>query len=485
MRGGGPSLGLWSVVLQWSRFGIAALVFLIIARWLDLAEIGAFAVAAAPLRFLQVAHRTGITDAVIVLRTGPNKSRNTDALFVWSLLVSFFSSGVLLFAANLTSEFSTSAAEIAAMMTYLAAVPLLNGLAAVPEGILRRNLRIRALALRTLAVQLCAAVASVLAAAQGLGAWSLVLFLLVNGGLGAITAGVLARWRPRSLPTRADMRRTTPLFMLLCGQGLAANALQPMLQLGVGIWLGMADAGAFQIALRFLGLLDAVAVAPMRFLALPVLSALGTSSRNRVAMMVRAQRLTMLVIAPVYFGAAAVAPSILLVFVGSDHATASAALLQILCVVGFANAACMVLMQASIADGHARLALWRSLALLLLSAVFAWPALGTSVVAVAIAAALAALCVSVLVYIVVPPRLGFSTAQSLTVIAPLILSGLMMAVVVFVVQFLDVLPDVPSAISLGFLGIGGVATYAFFIRILARTALLDFRLAVAASEPGA
>ena len=485
MKGRGPFLGLWSVVLQWSRFGIAAIVFLVIARWLSLAEIGSFAVAAAPLRLLLVIHRNGITDAVIVKRAGANKARDTDALFALSLIAALVSSVTLLLGAYLASGLSALSDDIFAMMAYLALVPLLTGIAAVPEGILRHGLRIRALALRTLAVQSCAAAAAIIAASQGLGAWSMVIFLLVNAGLGAISTSVLARWCPGRLPDGAEIRRSLSLVLLLSGQGLTATALQPILQFGVGVWLGMADAGAFQIALRFLGLLDAIAVAPLRFLALPLLTAVATSLGNPVSLMLRGLRLATLVIAPVYLGAAAVAPTILMLFVGSDHAASSVLLLQIFCIFGFANAACMVLMQASVATGQARLALWRSLAMLVSSVALAWPALGMSVVAVASATTLAALCVSVAIFFIVPARLGLSPAQCFAAVAPPILSGLLMAIVLFTARSLDVLQSTSSVISLSVSAIAGIVMYALLMQVFDRAALADVRRALAASERSA
>lgn len=485
MRGEGPSLGFWSVVLQWSRFGIAAIVFFVIARWISLAEIGSFAVAAAPLRLLLIIHRTGITDAVIVQRAGPHMARDTNALFALSIFAALVSSSTMLLGAYLASGLPALSDEIFTMMAYLALVPILTGIAAVPEGILRHNLRIRALALRTMAVQSCAAVAAIIAAIQGLGAWSLVIFLLVNAGLGAIATSMLARWRPRRLPAGADLRRSLPFVMLLSGQGLMATALQPILQVGVGVWLGMADAGAFQIALRFLGLLDAIAVAPLRFLALPLLTTVTISSRNPVSMILRGLRLATLILAPVYFGAAAVASSILLLFVGSDHAASSVVLLQTFCIFGFANAVCMVLMQASVATGQAQLALWRSLALLLSGVVFAWPALGLSVVAVAIAATLAAICVSVAVFLFVPARLGLSPTQCFATVAPPVISGLLMAIMLFAVRSLDAFQVTSSAISLGVSAIAGALIYAVLILVFNPTAMADVRRALVASERGA
>ncbi len=184
-RGRALSNGVWSTVLQWSRFGINALVFLLVARFLNLAEIGAFALAFAPVRFLQVLHKNGIADAIIIAE---RRREAEEALFGLSLLIAFACSAGLLGSAAL----SASTAPVAPMLVAFAAIPILYGLSAVPEGILRREMRIRALALRTLATQLIAGALTLAAAAAGFGAWSLAVFALVNAVLGSVISIVLA-----------------------------------------------------------------------------------------------------------------------------------------------------------------------------------------------------------------------------------------------------------------------------------------------------
>ena len=53
----GVSTGLWAIALQWARLGSAALLLLLAARFLSLAEIGLFAVVFAPVRAAHMALR--------------------------------------------------------------------------------------------------------------------------------------------------------------------------------------------------------------------------------------------------------------------------------------------------------------------------------------------------------------------------------------------------------------------------------------------
>lgn len=476
------SLGLWSIVLQWGRFGIAAAVFLLIARWLSLPEIGAFAIAAAPVRFLQVVHRNGIGEAVILARNGAMPDRDTDALFALSLLAAAASMSILLMAVEAVQLFADVTQPIGPMMAGLALVPLFNGIAAVPEGLLRQRLRVKALAIRTLAVQAIAATVAIYAARSGAGPWSLVMFLLLNAALGAMTAVILARWVPQNWPRAADLRRVAPGFADLSGQALVGNALQPLLQLGVGISLGLADAGAFQIALRFLGLLDTMAVAPLRFLALPLLSAVAKTPDQMGAALLRGLRISGLVIALVYLGAAAVAPDILSVFIGSGHAGSSVGLLQILCLFGLANATSMVLLQALIASGHARLVLWRNVAILVLTGLFAWSTSWHSSTAVAASVTCASVVVMMGVFATVPRRFGLGTGQTLWAVFAPALAGLIMASTVYATAISDPFDRLPDGLALAILVAIGVLLYAAFATLFAGPAVDELRRALAKPE---
>ena len=473
------SLGLWSILLQWGRFGIAAAVFLLIARWLSLPEIGAFAIAAAPVRFLQVVHRNGIAEAVILARNGPMPVRDTDALFALSLLAAAGSISILLMTVEAAQRFGDVSQPIGPMIAGLALVLFFNGVAAVPEGLLRQQLRVKALAIRTLAVQSVAAAAAIWAASLGAGPWSLVLFLLLNAAFGATTALILAQWAPHRWPKKADLFRVTPGFINLSGQALVGNALQPLLQLGVGISMGLADAGAFQIALRFLGLLDTIAVAPLRFLALPLLSVIAKAPNQMGTALLRGLRITGLVIALVYLGAAAVAPYILSVFIGSGHAGSSVGLLQVLCFYGLANATSMILMQALIASGHARLVLWRNVAMLGLTAIFAWGASGHSAIAIA---ASASFVIMIGVFATVPRRYELGAGQTLWAVLAPALAGLVMASSVHWTAVSGPFDRLPDSLALAILVAIGLLLYAAFTAVFARPAIVELRRAIKQPE---
>lgn len=348
----------WAVLLQWSRLGLSAGVFLIAARMLSLAEIGVFAMAFAAPKLLQVVHKSGITELRI---TSLSPDRPIALL---SLALGLGAALVCLFGAALLPEASRP------HLMALALLPVLNGLAAPSEGLLRRDLRLRALALRTLLAQSLAAALALWGLMQGWGAWSLTGFALTNAALNAALSLALA---PPDLRQGAPLTPLLPELTRLTLRPLAGSALFPSVQLLIGAALGLPAAGAFQIAARLVELIDALALAPVRYLALPRFRQIA-GQPGFAAKLAQSMRRVALLSAVIYPLGWALSP-LLLPLLGPDKAEASAQLLPPLLVTGALSALLMPLTQAMIALGATRPPLMRALSTLALSLALLIPAL--------------------------------------------------------------------------------------------------------------
>ncbi|WP_323764782.1 oligosaccharide flippase family protein [Marinovum sp.] len=352
---------LWAIVLQWSRLGLSAAVFLVAARLLPLAEIGAFTTAFALPRLLQCLHKAGICELRIT-SAAPDRP-----LFELSLFAGLAAVLLCLAAVPLLPQ------ESRPHLLALAALPVLNGLAAVSEGRLRRALRLRALALRTLAAQGLAAALALYGLTHGWGGWSLTGFALANAALNAALSLALAPPRPRP---RGALHPLIPGAIRLTLRPLLGTATFPAVQLLIGLALGLPAAGAFQIAVRLVDLLDALALAPLRYLALPRFKALAGSTGFAAKLRQSLWQVAGLT-ALIYPLAWALAPH-LLPLIGAQKAEAALALLPPLLFTGAMSALLMPLTQALIATGQSALplrlaALTLALSLALLAPVLAHP----------------------------------------------------------------------------------------------------------------
>ncbi|WP_282078383.1 oligosaccharide flippase family protein [Epibacterium ulvae] len=393
------SHAIWSVVLQFSRFGGNALVFLAMARFLTIEQIGAFGMAYAPVRWAQVLHKSGILSSVVVVvrRKKDNAEVEQDdpaftALFWLAMLASALVCGLIFLLALGLGRFSSIDASVDDMMLAMLIVPIAFGVSSVPEGLLQKNMQVKAIALRTLAVQLGSAAVALVLAMQGYGGWAMVWFAIMNAVLSSVASVFLAGWWPKGGPDLARMRAHLPQMSAISGRGLVAGGVHALLQFSVGLAFGLAGAGAFQIAQRIHQILDALCLAPVRFLVLPLFSKATEKGDGTLpgAMVLRALTIAGLISAPVYCGTILVAAPVLTLVIGAENASHAVPTLQILCCVGLSLSTGAILSQALTAVGRAGLAFWRVVGTLVITVLLAGPSMLVSVEAVTLGYVIAA-----------------------------------------------------------------------------------------------
>ena len=397
--------GAWSFVLSWSRVGINAALFLAATRVLTLAEIGMFATAFAPIRLLQAVQKAGVSDAVVLFG---DKGRRQSALLTLSLA----------FGAVFATAFALIGAVVSPMLLALSPIPLLTAIGAVPEGILRHRLALRALALRTLVAQLSAAALALWLLSHGYGAWALVTFAVANAALTNVLSAILARWWPKAWPRRRDVTLIQAKTVQISTRALLNTSQMPLAQIAVGLTLGPVAAGAFQIATRMLELIDALTLSPLRYIALPELARaddVGRAIQNQTR---RAATLA----AWVWGGTLAATQPLLTVAVGPTHAPAATPVLQALAALGLLSALMMPVTQALTAKGLTSLPLKRAALSLTLSAVLLIPATQISATACALALACAGGVAHLWLLKSALPILHLS-AKHLTPVLPPLLAG--------------------------------------------------------------
>lgn len=309
---------LWSATLFWARFGINAVVFLLIASWLPVSEIGAYGTAFAIVQILQSAQTSGLPEALIQ-RKGDPQVANTA--FWLSTLIGIACSIALLLVAPLIGAVMDSE-RVADFTRYLAIVPALTGLGAVSEGVMRARLELRRLATRTSFALTVAGAVAVLMAWKGWGGWSLVALTLTNNALSTALNLVLAKWRPRFIFEASEARRLSVAAFHISARNVIRSSINPVAQMLVTALLGTAAGGLYTIALRIAAVVFSLSMLPVQYAALPLFSRLEDTERRRAGFL-EAAGLASLISSPLYVGAIVVAQLALEVLLGRNGAAAA------------------------------------------------------------------------------------------------------------------------------------------------------------------
>ena len=403
----------WAFTLQWSRIGVNTAVFLLAARFLTLSEIGSFATVFAPIKLAQGVHKVGIVEAVLIRK--PSAIR-LNAMFGFSIVSGLLVAAAFCLFAQLTN--------LPWSLSILGLIPIFLGFSAVSEGLLRKQMRFRAMATRTLFSQGVAGFVTFFAISKGAGAEALVAFAMINVTLSALVSITLAGWWPSANATTKQMLQTSKLVLKIAGRDTLNSGVLPMAQIAIGLRFGLAEAGAFQIALRMLGMIDALTLSPLRLHILPHLAGMNDREAFKKQTIVTF-KLSMCLSCWIVFGAAAVEGDFLVLLIGNENATTSAPAFTALIPLSLCAAAAMPFAQALIADGHVGFVLKRAVVLMTLSAVWTLGGLFYSALGICIALTLAGLSTLIWFLLCALPRLGHDYSALLIGLVPIAAGAIM------------------------------------------------------------
>lgn len=318
----------WAVLLQWVRLGGGALVVLVASRFLSLADFGLFAAAYAPVRLVQMGLRGAILDCAALEAWRVDRRASVWAATLWA--------GGGASACLIVLAFCVSG-EVGVVMMALSGIPLAQAVGAVPEGRLRAALKLRALAWRSGAAYAVATLGTMLSLWCGLGVWALVAFSVLPPALTSALALWMVPNRLRNKPQVSQMRALVWRAAPLAGRDLLAAAPVPLAQVGLALAVGLPAAGAFQLAARLAAVLDSLATAPLRYVALPMFGrgvgfwpVFGATAAVTLALFPMAW---------------VTAPAVLPVLIGGDHASTVYPLVAPFCLWGTATALSMPFVQ--------------------------------------------------------------------------------------------------------------------------------------------
>ena len=369
----------WAFLLQWSRIAINTAVFLLAAHYLSLSEIGAFATIFAPIKLAQGLHKVGIVEVVLIKK--PTTIR-LNALFGFSIVASaIFTIAFYVFAFIVDLAWSLCA---------LGFIPAILGFSSLSEGLLRKRMQFRSMAIRTIFSQSLAGLVTLFLILNGQGAEALVTFAVVNVALSAIISVSLAGWWPNTRTVPKHWFLTSKPVLKITGRDALNSGILPLAQIGIGLRFGLVEAGAFQIATRMLGMIDALTLSPLRLYALPQLARIANSEHFKHQTLKTFELSTALACWSV-FGFAAAGSDLLVLLIGQENASASVPIFTALLPLSFFAAVTMPFAQSLSARGELGFILKRAVVLMLSSICFALPASNYFAITVCIALTLAGL----------------------------------------------------------------------------------------------
>ncbi|MBY0566633.1 MAG: oligosaccharide flippase family protein [Hyphomonadaceae bacterium] len=312
--------------LAWAMAGgygaqlVSLAMFIYISRLVGPEAFGAVAVAIAIIELCRSFTTEAVATTLVAQPAFDEEAYNAG--FAWALSSTVVTCVVLMASASwLADMFRTP--SLVEIMPLLAPLLVLFGLCRLQEARLAQQLRFRALAGRAVVAALGGGGVGVLAAIAGLGVEALIYQQIVGAVISALLLWNYCDWRPSFSFSYSKFRSTLRPSFTLAPAGLVASLCALADGLAVAMLSGPVAAGVYNLGKRVrIAMLLGVSGALDR-VSLPVFAQLRHEPARLTSAFEQAVGVSGLVIFPLFFGVAAIAPELVHVLLGAQWAPAA------------------------------------------------------------------------------------------------------------------------------------------------------------------
>jgi len=347
----------WSLVQRWGSRALSMAVLLVLARHLSPSDFGVVAFAAVFINVLGVLRDLGLAQALV------QRQELTDDHFstaFWASVATGMALSVSLYCGASILDHFLDQGLLLDIITALGISLLINSLRTVPIAILRRELRFKQEAARTLIATVCAGAVAIPLALNGFGPWALVAQAICESLVSVVCLWLAVRWRPRMRFSRARLRELAGFSAAVTGRQMLGLAVRHSDDLIIGTVLGATALGYYTVAYRILRLLGELSISVVTVVALPALARIATDRERFARAYADGTKLIVAVSAPLFCGLASTAPVLVPLAFGSEW-TRSAPLMTLLAIGGLALPIVSFNASVLLARGKARTALMLAL----------------------------------------------------------------------------------------------------------------------------
>lgn len=451
----------WSLVQQLVGRGLSFVVFAILARLLTPNDFGLVALVTGFLALLEMFVDQGFS--VVIVQREHLDDEHLDSVFWINLALGVVLAGIFILAGPLVAR-AFDAPEIAPLIPWMATTLIVRGASGVHEGLLRRELQYRALAIRSLLASCIGGLAGIVAAARGLGVWSLIIYQLVSGGIGLLTLWQASPWRPRLRIARSKVVEILRFSIYLLGGGLLEFMSRRSDDFLIGYSLGPSPLGVYSVPYRLFSVLVQFFVKSLSGVALSTLSRLERTHERLVAALGKTVKLTSGLTLPIFGGVAVMSRDIVITCFGSKW-TASVPVLQVLAILGMLYSVTYYLNSLYIVVGRPDIQLKLLSVHTIANIVGFVIAVRWGIVAVAAAYSIRAYVLLPLDILVLHRLVGLRARDLFRHVGPPAASTLLMCVVTVGVNLM--VPDLSPPMRLALASLVGLASYVLALRLLA------------------
>ncbi len=340
----------WSAVCLWGNRVLTLLFFAILARLLGPQAFGLVALSSVYIGFLMVFQDQGFGHAVI--QREQLHPDHLNAAFWMNVTLSLVLALVTIMGAPIVGWLFHEP-RLAGIVRGLSPLFIIGALTFVQRALHFRNFRFRSLALATMVGVSVGGVVGTVAAVNGCGVWSLVLYQITTRACESIVIWWQSDWRPHLRFRWAQFRDMFDFGKYVVGGQLASFTHLYAADMIIGFFLGPMAVGLFSVAYRCARTVQDMISGVVSKVSLPAFARLQQQPEQGRAVFLKATGQIALFSFPVFTAIAVLAPEIVAVVFG-DEWTPAVPAMRALSLVGMIRTVCYLKRYLVLAYGRPR-----------------------------------------------------------------------------------------------------------------------------------
>ena len=298
----------WAAASTWVRLGVNFVIFALLARLLGPEAFGLVGMVVVVVTFGEVLVGNAPLESLVQRET--LEPGHIDSMF-WTLVVLGLGLTAAMMAASPLIALGFGQPALTALAVGAAPILFLRSMAALPEGLLRRTLRFRALAVSTALAVVAGGIVGIALAFSGFGPWSLIGSQIANATVHLAASWIAAGYRPRGQQSWRHFNDLRGYNLAVLGTRILGYANTAVPRIAIGVVLGPVALGYFALADRLVDLARTATTRPLSTVGLPAFARVQRN-RARVGEMFKAALGLAAVIGfPAFAGLALVAPDLI------------------------------------------------------------------------------------------------------------------------------------------------------------------------------
>jgi O-antigen/teichoic acid export membrane protein len=312
----------WATAETWARQVALFAVFVVLARQLSPEALGLGALALVIPTILGVPVTQGVPEALI--QRQELRRDHLDSAF-WFLVLAGVAITVVIWgiAGLVAGVFGEPQLErLVRAGSFIVAI---QSLGSVPTAILKRELKFKVLAVRTMLGTVVGGAIGIAMALSGSGVWSIVAMQVAKTAVETAVLFLGSAWRPRLSYNHASCCELLPFSGPITAHALWMYVNDELPKVILGIVLGPAAVGLYSFSRRPLEFLTQSFLSPLTNLAFPVIAHVQTEPAKIERFFDAGVRLSAIASFPVFVGFAAIAPEAIPAIFGEQWLSAVSA----------------------------------------------------------------------------------------------------------------------------------------------------------------